>query len=103
MLACGSDSSSRVPPAGGAAGDSGAGVGVPGPRLLADRRTRSVLLALVVSGSADGFLPVVLSFAVLRATGSAGQLGLLLAGQSAVTLLLTLVGGLAGDRFPRGS
>jgi hypothetical protein len=44
-------------------------------------------------------MPVVLSFAVLRATGSAGQLGLVLAGQGAV---VTLAGGLAGDRFPRG-
>jgi MFS family permease len=55
-----------------------------------------------VSGSADGFLPVVLSFAVLRVTGSAGKLGLVLACQSAVALLVTLAGGLAGDRFPRG-
>ena len=59
-------------------------------------------MALGVSGSADGFLPVVLSFAVLRVTGSAGQLGLVLAGQSAAALLFTLAGGLAGDRFPRG-
>jgi Major Facilitator Superfamily len=55
-----------------------------------------------VSGSADGFLPVVLSFAVLRVTGSAGKLGFVLACQSAVALLVTLAGGLAGDRFPRG-
>jgi MFS family permease len=45
---------------------------------------------------------VVLSFAVLRVTSSAGKLGLVLACQSAVALLLTLVGGLAGDRFSRG-
>jgi len=45
---------------------------------------------------------VVLSFAVLRVTGSVGKLGLVLAGQSAVALLLTLAGGLAGDRFSRG-
>jgi predicted MFS family arabinose efflux permease len=75
---------------------------VPGRRLLADRRIRFVLLALAASGSADGFLPVVLSFAVLRVTGSAGKLGLVLACQSAVALLVTLAGGLAGDRFPRG-
>lgn len=75
---------------------------MPGRRLVADRRIRCVLLALVVSGSADGFLPVVLSFAVLRVTGSAGKLGLVLACQSAVALLVTLAGGLAGDRFPRG-
>jgi Major Facilitator Superfamily len=45
---------------------------------------------------------VVLSFAVLRVTGSAGKLGFVLACQSAVALLVTLAGGLAGDRFPRG-
>jgi predicted MFS family arabinose efflux permease len=41
------------------------------------------------------------SFAVLRVTGSVGRLGLVLACQSAVALLFTLAGGLAGDRFPR--
>jgi len=45
---------------------------------------------------------VVLSFAVLRVTGSVGRLGLVLACQSAAALLLTLGGGLAGDRFARG-
>src|SRR5260370_8432149 len=69
--------------------------------LPADRRIRYVLAAYVASGSADGFLPVVLSFAVLRLTGSPGRLGLVLACQSTAALLLTLAGGLAGDRFPR--
>jgi MFS family permease len=59
------------------------------------------MLALTASGVADGFLPVALSFAVLQVTGSAGQLGLVLAAQSAIALLLTLAGGLAGDRFRR--
>lgn len=44
---------------------------------------------------------MVLSFAVLRVTGSAAKLGLVLACQSAVALLVTPAGGLAGDRFPR--
>jgi MFS family permease len=44
---------------------------------------------------------VALSFAVLRVTGSASRLGLVLATQGAVALLVTLAGGLAGDRFPR--
>lgn len=60
------------------------------------------MLGFLASGAADGFLPVVLSFAVLRVTGSVGKLGLVLAAQSAVALLVTLAGGLAGDRFPRG-
>ncbi len=70
-------------------------------RLLAARRVRLVVAALVASGWADGFLPVTMSFAVLRVTGSVARLGLLLAVQSGVALLLTLAGGLAGDRFPR--
>jgi MFS family permease len=70
--------------------------------LLAYRQVRHVLAGLVASGAADGFLPVALSFAVLQVTGSAGKLGIVLACQSAVALLLTLAGGLAGDRFPRG-
>jgi hypothetical protein len=60
------------------------------------------VLALVASGLADGCLPVVLSFAVLQTTGSPARLGLVLASQSAAALLVTLAGGLAGDRFPRG-
>jgi hypothetical protein len=69
--------------------------------LLAIRRVRLVTAALVASGWADGFLPVALSFAVLRITGSVARLGLVLAVQGGVALLLTLAGGLAGDRFPR--
>jgi len=75
----------------------------PGSRrtFLGARRIRAVLLARVISGTADGFLPVTLSFAVLRVSGSAGRLGLVLATQAATALLVTLAGGLAGDRFPR--
>jgi hypothetical protein len=47
-------------------------------------------------------MPVALSFAVLRVTGSVSKLGLVLACQSTVALLLTLAGGVAGDRFARG-
>ena len=42
-----------------------------------------------------------LSFAVLRVTGSASRLGLVLTTQAAAALLVTLAGGMAGDRFPR--
>jgi Major Facilitator Superfamily len=61
-----------------------------------------VLAGLVGSSSASGLLPVVESFAVLQVTGSAGKLGIVLAGQGAVALLLSLAGGVAGDRFSRG-
>jgi predicted MFS family arabinose efflux permease len=56
----------------------------------------------VASSTANGILPVTESFAVLQVTGSAGKLGIVLACQGAVALLLSLAGGLAGDRFPRG-
>jgi MFS family permease len=61
-----------------------------------------VLAALAGSGAANGLLPVTESFAVLQVTGSAGKLGIVLAGQGAVALLLSLAGGVAGDRFARG-
>ena len=56
----------------------------------------------MASSTANGILPVAESFAVLQVTGSAGKLGIVLACQGAVALLLSLAGGLAGDRFPRG-
>jgi endonuclease len=52
------------------------------------------VLALAASGTADGFLPVALSFAVLRVPGSASRLGLVLAAQAAIALLVTPAGGL---------
>jgi len=61
-----------------------------------------VLVALVGSSAANGLLPVVESFAVLQVTGSAGKLGIVLASQGAVALLVSLAGGVAGDRFSRG-
>jgi len=61
-----------------------------------------VLAALAGSSAANGLLPVTESFAVLQVTGSAGKLGIVLAGQGAVALLLSLAGGVAGDRFARG-
>lgn len=100
LLQCGRDNASGTPSDHSAAfqGKGNAATA----RLLADRHLRYVLAALIASGSADGFLPVVLSFAVLRVTGSAGELGLVLACQSTAALILTLAGGLAADRFPRG-
>jgi len=100
LLQCGRDKASQNPSDQSAAPQRYGNAAT--PSLLADRRLRYVLAALIASGSADGFLPVVLSFAVLRVTGSAGKLGLVLACQSTAALLLTLAGGLAADRFPRG-
>jgi MFS family permease len=91
LVQCGGTESGKAP------GQAGAGAS----RLLADRRLRYVLVALVASGAADGFGPVTVSFAVLRVTGSVGRLGLVLACQAGAALVLTLVGGMAADRFPR--
>lgn len=77
LLQCGRDRASQSPSGQSAAPRRNGSAVI--PRLLADRRLRYVLAALIASGSADGFLPVVLSFAVLRVTGSAGKLGLVLA------------------------
>lgn len=45
--------------------------------------------------------PVALAFAVLRLTGSAGDLGLVLAAHSIPQVICLLVGGVAADRFGR--
>jgi hypothetical protein len=70
-------------------------------RLLADRRLRFVLIGLVGSSAANGLLPVTESFAVLQVTGSASKLGIVLSTQAAVGLLVNLLGGIAGDAWPR--
>ena len=70
-------------------------------RLLAHSRLRFLLIGLVGSSAANGLLPVTESFAVLQVTGSAGKLGIVLSAQAAVGLLVNLLGGVAGDAWPR--
>src|SRR5262249_14319616 len=70
--------------------------------LLADRRFRLVLVALTASSLADGLLPVVGSFAGLEVIGSAGGGGVVFGAHGGGALLVSLAGGMAGDRFPRG-
>jgi MFS family permease len=70
-------------------------------RLLSERQFRCVFAALAGSGMANGFLPVAESFGILKTTGSAGDLGLVLAVQGAVSLALSLFAGVAADRLPR--
>jgi MFS family permease len=62
---------------------------------------RFILAGLIGSSAANGLLPVTESFAVLKVTGSAGKLGLILSGQAAVALALALAGGVAGDKWRR--
>lgn len=54
-----------------------------------------------VSAIGDSMVPVALAFAVLEATGSATDLGLILAALSVPRLLFTLAGGVWGDRLSR--
>jgi predicted MFS family arabinose efflux permease len=49
----------------------------------------------------DGLLPVAVSFAVLDLTGSASDLGLVLAARMVPVVLFLLVGGVWADRLPR--
>jgi MFS family permease len=70
-------------------------------RLLSGRQFRWLLPAFLGSSTANGFLPVAESFGILKTTGSAGDLGLVLAVQAAVSLALSLFGGVAADRLPR--
>ncbi len=51
----------------------------------------------------DGITPVALTFAVLGLTGSATDLGIVLAAQSLPLAALALVGGVWADRLPRAA
>jgi len=71
--------------------------------LLRTRDFRNVFLAQSISVFGDGITPVALTFAVLGLTGSATDLGLVLAAQSLPLAALALVGGVWADRLPRGT
>jgi MFS family permease len=62
---------------------------------------RNLFAAQTVSVIGDGITPVALTFAVLELTGSATDLGLVLAAQSLPLALLSLVGGVWADRLRR--
>jgi MFS family permease len=71
--------------------------------LLKIRDFRNVFLAQSISVFGDGITPVALTFAVLGLTGSATDLGLVLAAQSLPLAALALVGGVWADRLPRAA
>src|SRR5450756_1549210 len=71
--------------------------------LLRIRAFRNVFLAQSISVFGDGITPVALTFAVLGLTGSATDLGLVLAAQSLPLAALALVGGVWADRLPRAA
>jgi MFS family permease len=73
------------------------------PRLgvLAERQFRLYFVGQATSYLGDGLLPVAVSFAVLDLTGSASDLGLVLAARMVPVVLFLLVGGVWADRLPR--
>lgn len=74
------------------------------PQALAPLRRpafRWQFIARSTSSFGDNLVPVTLTFAVLRATGSTADLGLVLAAQAIPLIAFLLVGGVWADRLPR--
>ena len=70
-------------------------------RVLHVRNFRNLFLGQAVSAFGDGLTPVAVTFAVLRMSGSATDLGIVLAAQIAPLVALTLLAGVWGDRLRR--
>lgn len=69
--------------------------------MLGDRQFRRYFVGQTTSWLGDGLLPVAISFAVLDLTGSATDLGLVLAVRMVPIIVFLLVGGVWADRLPR--
>src|ERR1700750_3472968 len=69
-------------------------------RVLGVRDCRLLLTDRLIAPASVGFSIVGVSFAVLKATGSAADLSYVLAAQIAPSLVFALLGGVAADRFP---
>jgi MFS family permease len=69
--------------------------------VLRERNFRQLYIGQSVSVLGDGLTPVALTFAVLGLTGSATDLGLVLAAQGIPLAGLALVGGVWADRLRR--
>ncbi len=69
--------------------------------VLRERNFRRVFGAQVVSLFGDGIIPVALAFAVLDLTGSATDLGLVLAARTVPLVGCLLLGGVVADRISR--
>jgi predicted MFS family arabinose efflux permease len=74
---------------------------VAGVEVLRERDFRLVFSAGLVSLLGDGIAPVALAFAVLELTGSATDLGLVLAAYTLPLAVCLLAGGVVADRVPR--
>ena len=68
---------------------------------LAERQFRRLFIGELVSLVGSAAAPVALAFAVLDLTGSATDLGYVLAAGWAPQVLFILIGGVVGDRLPR--
>ena len=68
------------------------------PRLLREPNYRRLFLGQTISLIGDGIGPIAIAFAVLDLTGSASDLGIVLAARSLVITGLVLVGGVFADR-----
>jgi MFS family permease len=67
--------------------------------VLRERNYRRLFIGRTVSLVGDGIAPVAIAFAVLDLTGSASDLGLVLAAHSFTIIALILVGGVFADRI----
>jgi hypothetical protein len=68
---------------------------------LADRNFRLLFIGQATSAFGDRLLPIALAFAVLDLTGSATDLGIVLAAAAVPTFLFVGVAGVWADRLPR--
>src|SRR5919106_3754951 len=68
---------------------------------LEERPFRLLFLGQSVSQLGDGMVGVALAFAVLDLTGSASDLGIVLAARTVPLVLFLLAGGVWADRLPR--
>ena len=68
---------------------------------LRERQFRLFYVGQTVSLLGDGMLSVALAFAVLSLTGSASDLGIVLAARAIPLVALLLTGGVVADRLPR--
>ena len=69
--------------------------------VLSEAQFRRYFVGQFTSYLGDGLLPVAVSFAVLDLTGSASDLGLVLAARMVPVVAFLLVGGVWADRLPR--
>jgi predicted MFS family arabinose efflux permease len=68
---------------------------------LGERNYRLLFVGQASSFVGDGMVPVAISFAVLRLTGSVGDVGLALTAHYAPLACFLIVGGVFADRLPR--